>query len=57
MLTGLTIFFSITTIAVIAYPLFKLMPSWRERVAYRKAAKSPGIALGTPVATQVDDAA
>jgi hypothetical protein len=37
-ITGLMIFFSVTTIAVIAWPLYKLAPSWIERNLYRKIA-------------------
>jgi hypothetical protein len=31
MINGLMIFFSVTTVAVILYPLVKLTPSWLER--------------------------
>jgi len=37
-ITGLTIFFSVTTVAVFFYPLFKLTPSWLERRLNRKIA-------------------
>ena len=37
-INGLMIFFTVTTIAVIAYPLVKLLPSWLERSVYRKVA-------------------
>ena len=37
-ITGLMIFFSATTVAVIAYPLVKLLPSWLERSMQRKVA-------------------
>jgi hypothetical protein len=32
------IFFSVTTVAVVAYPIVKLLPSWLERSVYRKIA-------------------
>jgi hypothetical protein len=32
------LFFSATTVAVIAYPIVKLLPSWLERSVYRKIA-------------------
>lgn len=37
-ITGLMFFFSVTTVAVIAYPVVKLLPSWLERSVYRKIA-------------------
>lgn len=37
-INGLMIFFSLTTVAVIAYPLVKLLPSWLERRVYRNIA-------------------
>ena len=37
-ISGLMIFFTLTTIAVIAYPLVKVLPSWLERSVYRKIA-------------------
>ncbi|KAB7645599.1 hypothetical protein [Polymorphobacter fuscus] len=37
-INGLMIFFSLTTVAVVAYPLVKLLPSWLERSIYRKVA-------------------
>lgn len=37
-INGLMIFFTLTTIAVIAYPIIKLLPSWLERRVYRTAA-------------------
>lgn len=37
-ITGLMVFFSATTVAVIAYPIVKLLPSWLERSVYRKIA-------------------
>lgn len=36
-ISGLMLFFSATTVAVIAYPIVKLLPSWLERSVYRKA--------------------
>lgn len=38
LITGLTVFFSVTTLAVFAYPLVRLTPSWLERRLHRKAA-------------------
>jgi hypothetical protein len=43
LITGLTIFFSITTAAVFLYPIIKLTPSWLERrlngkIAFHRAA-------------------
>ena len=37
-ISGLMLFFSATTVAVIAYPIIKLLPSWLERSVYRKIA-------------------
>lgn len=37
-ITGLMIFFSVTTVVVVAYPLIKLAPSWFERSVFRRAA-------------------
>jgi hypothetical protein len=37
-INGLMVFFSATTVAVIAYPIVKLLPSWLERSIYRKVA-------------------
>lgn len=37
-ITGLMFFFSVTTVAVIAYPIVKLLPSWLERSVYSKIA-------------------
>lgn len=37
-INGLTIFFSITTVVVLLYPLMRLAPSWLERRASKKAA-------------------
>lgn len=37
-ITGLMFFFSVTTVAVIGYPIVKLLPSWLERSVYRKIA-------------------
>lgn len=37
-ISGLMLFFSATTVAVIAYPIVKLLPSWLERSVYRKIA-------------------
>ncbi len=37
-INGLMIFFTLSTIAVIAYPIVKLLPSWLERRVYRTAA-------------------
>jgi len=36
LINGLMIFFSLTTVAVIIYPLIKLTPSWLERRLDRK---------------------
>jgi hypothetical protein len=38
MINGLMIFFSVTTVAVILYPIIKLTPSWLERRLDRKIA-------------------
>jgi hypothetical protein len=38
MINGLMIFFSVTTVGVILYPIFKLTPSWLERRLDRKIA-------------------
>lgn len=35
-ITGLMVFFSATTVAVIAYPIIKVLPSWLERSVFRK---------------------
>lgn len=35
-ISGLMLFFSATTVAVVAYPIIKLLPSWLERSVYRK---------------------
>jgi hypothetical protein len=35
-ITGLMIFFSVTTIGVVLYPLIKLTPSWLERSLNKK---------------------
>jgi hypothetical protein len=37
-ISGLMLFFSATTVAVIAYPIVKLLPSYLERSVYRKIA-------------------
>jgi hypothetical protein len=37
-INGLMIFFSVTTVAAMAYPLFKLLPSWLERRVHRQIA-------------------
>ncbi len=37
-ITGLMIFFSVTTAVVVFYPIIKLAPSWFERSTLRKAA-------------------
>jgi hypothetical protein len=37
-ISGLMLFFSATTVAVTAYPIIKLLPSWLERSVYRKIA-------------------
>ena len=37
-ISGLMLFFTATTVAVIAYPIVKLLPSWLERSVYRKIA-------------------
>jgi len=37
-ISGMMLFFSATTVAVIAYPIIKLLPSWLERSIYRKIA-------------------
>lgn len=37
-ITGMMVFFTATTVAVIAYPIIKLLPSWLERSVYRKIA-------------------
>lgn len=37
-ISGLMLFFSATTVAVIAYPIVKLLPSWLERSVSRKIA-------------------
>lgn len=37
-ISGLMLFFSVTTVVVMAYPIVKLLPSWLERSIYRKAA-------------------
>ncbi len=50
-ITGLQIFFSVTTVAVVGYPLVKLTPSWLERslnkkIAFHRAAVDAlGVAL------------
>ena len=36
-ITGLRIFFSITTVVVVFYPVIKLAPLWFERSVYRRA--------------------
>jgi hypothetical protein len=36
-ITGLMIFFSVTTVVVLLYPIIKLAPSWFERSVSRKA--------------------
>ena len=36
-ISGLMVFFTATTVAVIVYPIVKLLPSWLERSVYRKA--------------------
>lgn len=36
--TGVTVFFTFTTLAVLAYPLIKLAPSWLEHRLNRKIA-------------------
>jgi hypothetical protein len=55
---GLMIFFSATTVAVIAYPIIKLLPSWLERSVYRKIDHHRGAiaALGLAI-DRADDAA
>ena len=37
-ITGLMIFFSVTTAVVVVYPIMKLAPSWFERSVARRAA-------------------
>ena len=37
-ITGLMIFFSITTVVVVLYPIVKLAPSWFERSLHRRGA-------------------
>lgn len=37
-ITGLMIFFSVTTAVVVFYPIIKLAPSWFERSVSRRAA-------------------
>lgn len=37
-ISGLMLFFTATTVAVVAYPIIKLLPSWLERSVYRKIA-------------------
>ena len=37
-IAGLMIFFSVTTVVVVFYPIIKLAPSWFERSVYRRAA-------------------
>ncbi len=51
-ITGMTIFFSVTTIAVFLYPIIKLTPSWIERSLNKKLAfhRAAHTALGAAVA-------
>ena len=37
-INGLMVFFTLTTIAVIAYPIVKILPSWLEGAVHRKIA-------------------
>jgi hypothetical protein len=56
---GLTIFFSITTSVVLLYPLIKLVPSWLERRASKKAAfhRAALVAIELAMAHSGQDAA
>jgi hypothetical protein len=55
-ISGLMLFFSATTVAVIAYPIVKLLPSWLERSVYRKIDhhRDAIAALGLAIARCVD---
>ncbi len=58
-ITGLMVFFSATTVAVIAYPIIKLLPSWLERSVYRKVAfhRDAIAALDLAISRTTDDPA
>jgi hypothetical protein len=56
MINGLMIFFSVTTVAVILYPIVKLTPSWLERRLDRKIAfhRDALVALDAALAATTD---
>jgi hypothetical protein len=58
MINGLMIFFSVTTVAVILYPIIKLTPSWLERRLDRKISfhRDALVALESALAATNDQA-
>lgn len=58
MINGLMIFFSVTTVAVVLYPIFKLTPAWLERRLNRKIAfhQDAAVALEVAIAATTDPA-
>lgn len=58
-ITGLMVFFSVTTVVVVMYPIIKLTPSWLERSLARKIGfhRDAVGALGTAMARAHNDQA
>jgi hypothetical protein len=57
-ISGLMIFFSVTTVVVVAYPIIKLAPSWFERRVKGQAAlhRDAVAALAVAIDRSADDA-